>query len=194
MALVLESPVPQDRKGYIVSAMWKPSQSGPTTPSFNPETPRPVAPASSTEYPNRAPITAGDQASIGKGLIIKGEITGSESLFIDGKVEGTIALPGNRVTVGRNGQVASSITAREIVILGKVRGNIAASDRVDIRAEGALTGDVTAARISIEDGAYFKGGIDIKKSEAKSAAEIKAAAEIKSFSATASPELSRLTQ
>ena len=156
-----------------MSAMWKPSQSGYTTPSYTPEPYRPAAPASSAEYPNRAPAAAGDQATIGKGLFIKGEITGTESLFIDGKVEGTIALPGNRVTVGRNGQVASSIIAREIVILGKVRGNIAATDRVDIRAEGALTGDVTAARISIEDGAYFKGGIDIKKSEAKTAADAK---------------------
>jgi len=153
--------------------MWKPSQPGPVTPSFNPEPSRPAAPASSVEYPNRASVTAGDQASIGKGLFIKGEITGTESLFIDGKVEGTIALPGNRVTVGRNGQVASSITAREIVILGKVRGNITATDRVDIRADGALTGDVTAARISIEDGAFFKGGIDIKKAEAKPAADAK---------------------
>jgi len=93
-------------------------------------------------------------------------IEGGLPLFIDGKIEGSITLPGNRVTVGRNGQVASTITAREIVILGKVRGNIAASDRVDIRAEGALTGDVTAARISIEDGAFFKGGIDIRKADA----------------------------
>ena len=66
----------------------------------------------------------GDQATIGKGLFIKGEINGSESLFIDGKVEGSISLPGNRVTVGRNGQVSASITAREIVVLGKVRGNV----------------------------------------------------------------------
>jgi cytoskeletal protein CcmA (bactofilin family) len=109
----------------------------------------------------------GDQATVGKGLVIKGEITGSESLFIDGKVEGSINLPGNRVTVGRNGQVTASVSAREIVILGKVRGNVSATDRVDIRAEGALTGDVAAARISIEDGAFFKGGIDIKKAEAK---------------------------
>ena len=109
----------------------------------------------------------GEQATIGKGLFIKGEITGSESLFIDGKVEGSINLPGNRVTVGRNGQVAANITAREIVILGKVRGNVSATDRVDIRAEGALTGDVAAARISIEDGAFFKGGIDIRKPEVK---------------------------
>jgi cytoskeletal protein CcmA (bactofilin family) len=116
------------------------------------------------------PISAGEQASIGKGLFIKGEINGSESLFIDGKVEGSVNLPGNRVTVGRNGQVAASITAREIVVLGKVRGNVTASDRVDIRAEGSLSGDVSAARISIEDGAFFKGGIDIRKPDAKPAA------------------------
>jgi cytoskeletal protein CcmA (bactofilin family) len=84
-------------------------------------------------------------------------------LYIDGKVEGAINLPGNRVTVGRNGQVSANISAREVVVLGKVRGNINASDRVDIRSEGSLTGDVIAQRISIEDGAFFKGGIDIRK-------------------------------
>jgi cytoskeletal protein CcmA (bactofilin family) len=104
-----------------------------------------------------------DQATIGKSLVVKGEVTGSESLYIDGKVEGAINLPGNRVTIGRNGQVSANITAREIVVLGKVRGNMTASDRVDIRSEGSLTGDVTAQRISIEDGAFFKGGIDIRK-------------------------------
>jgi cytoskeletal protein CcmA (bactofilin family) len=67
------------------------------------------------------------------------------------------------VTVGRNGVVAANINAREIVVLGKVRGNLTASDRVDIRSDGSLTGDVVAARISIEDGAFFKGGIDIRK-------------------------------
>jgi cytoskeletal protein CcmA (bactofilin family) len=108
-------------------------------------------------------------------LSVKGEISGSESLFIDGKVEGSINLNGNRVTVGRNGQVAASITAREVVVLGKVRGNVTASDRVDIRAEGALTGDVAAARISIEDGAFFKGGIDIRKPDQKPAAAAPAA-------------------
>ena len=119
--------------------------------------------APAAEPATRRPSPAGDQATIGKGLFIKGEITGTESLYIDGKVEGSINLPGNRVTVGRNGQVGANITAREIVVLGKVRGNVSASDRVDIRAEGALNGDVAAARISIEDGAFFKGGIDIKQ-------------------------------
>jgi cytoskeletal protein CcmA (bactofilin family) len=154
--------------------MWKPNQAGPNSPA-TPEPARPTPPASAPttfEPGNVRPATAtaaspaaasGEQATIGKSLFVKGEVTGSESLYVDGKVEGTISLPGNRVTVGRNGQVAANITAREVVVLGKVRGNIQASDRVDIRSEGSLTGDVAAARISIEDGAYFKGGIDIRK-------------------------------
>jgi cytoskeletal protein CcmA (bactofilin family) len=128
----------------------------PATPSFEP------AARSSAPAPTAQSATA-DQATIGKSLIIKGEVTGSESLYIDGKVEGSINLPGNRVTVGRNGQVTANISAREIVVLGKVRGNVNASDRVDIRSEGSLSGDVVAQRISIEDGAFFKGGIDIRK-------------------------------
>jgi cytoskeletal protein CcmA (bactofilin family) len=158
--------------------MWKPNQTGPTSPQTpEPQRPTPTTPATSFETaatPARPAVTStagtaataastGEQATIGKSLIIKGELSGSESLFIDGKVEGTINLPGNRVTVGRNGQVAANILAREIVVLGKVRGNCQASDRVDIRSEGSLTGDVIAARISIEDGAFFKGGIDIRK-------------------------------
>lgn len=157
--------------------MWKPSQTGSPSPHPTPEPPRPSAPMPAAE-PTRtqaAPVSS-EQATIGKGLFIKGEISGSESLLVDGKVEGTVNLPGNRVTVGRNGQVAANITAREVVILGKVRGNVSATDRVDIRAEGALNGDVAAARISIEDGAFFKGGIDIKKPEGGKAAGLTAGA------------------
>ena len=153
--------------------MWKPNQPGSNTPS-TPEPVRPSAPATNFEASPARPATVGsgttssaastgEQATIGKSLILKGELTGSESLYVDGKVEGSINLPGNRVTVGRNGQVAANIVAREIVVLGKVRGNCQATDRVDIRSEGSLTGDVIAARISIEDGAFFKGGIDIRK-------------------------------
>jgi cytoskeletal protein CcmA (bactofilin family) len=116
---------------------------------------------------HRAPATVSDQATIGKGMFIKGEISGAESLYIDGKVEGSINLPGSRVTIGRNGQVAANVNARELVILGKIRGNVTVSDRVDIRVEGSLTGDVSAARISIEDGAFFKGGIELRKHEPK---------------------------
>jgi cytoskeletal protein CcmA (bactofilin family) len=107
--------------------------------------------------------TGADPATIGKSLQIKGEVIGSESLYIDGNVEGAINLPDSRVTVSRDAQVSANITAREVVVLGKVSGNIYASDRVDIRSEGSLTGDVTAQRISIGDGAFFKGGIDIRK-------------------------------
>jgi cytoskeletal protein CcmA (bactofilin family) len=163
--------------------MWKPNQTGSGTGPQSPEPQRPNVPAApSFEASPRptppapaAPSASGEQATIGKSLVIKGEVTGSESLYIDGKVEGSISLPGNRVTVGRNGQVSANISAREVVVLGKVRGNVNASDRVDIRSEGSLTGDVAAQRISIEDGAFFKGGIDIRKpgsnektSEAKS--------------------------
>ena len=159
--------------------MWTPNKPGSPNPQ-TPEPQRPSAPVSSFETSAAAPapvrpaapasspsagaaVATGEQATIGKSLIVKGEVSGSESLYIDGKVEGAINLPGNRVTVGRNGQVAANIMAREIVVLGKVRGNCQASDRVDIRSEGSLTGDVIAARISIEDGAFFKGGIDIRK-------------------------------
>ena len=90
-----------------MTAMWKPSQTGSTTPNPMPEPPRAAPPAAVPEAPTRMQANSAEQATIGKGLFIKGEITGSESLYIDGKVEGAINLPGNRVTVGRNGQVAS---------------------------------------------------------------------------------------
>jgi cytoskeletal protein CcmA (bactofilin family) len=158
--------------------MWKPTNQ-PMTPARPGSTPEPERPAmttptttvSSEREPAPAPrpisTTTADQATIGKSLVIKGEVTGSESLYIDGRVEGSINLSGNRVTIGRNGVVAANINAREIVVLGKVRGNLTASDRVDIRSDGSLTGDVVAARISIEDGAFFKGGIDIRKAGQK---------------------------
>ena len=149
--------------------MWKPTNQ-PSGPGTTPEPQRPSAPAPTMNTeptpvaaPRNATMNSQDQATIGKSLVIKGEVTGSESLYIDGRVEGSITLPGNRVTVGRNGVVNANITAREIVVTGKVRGNLSASDRVDIRNEGSLTGDVVAQRISIEDGAFFKGGIDIRK-------------------------------
>jgi cytoskeletal protein CcmA (bactofilin family) len=122
-----------------------------------------------------ASVTPQEQATLGKSLVIKGEVTGSESLYIDGRVEGSINLPGNRVTVGRNGVVSANITAREIVILGKVRGNMAASDRFDIRNEGSLTGDIVAQRVSIEEGAFFKGSIEINKPAAKGSGSAKEA-------------------
>src|SRR5271169_1791556 len=148
--------------------MWKPTNPPGTAPTPSPEPQRSYTPPAQEPPVVARPAassvaTPQEQATLGKSLVIKGEVTGSESLYIDGRVEGSINLPGNRVTVGRNGVVSANISAREIVILGKVRGNMTASDRFDIRSEGSLTGDITAQRVSIEEGAYFKGGIDIRK-------------------------------
>jgi cytoskeletal protein CcmA (bactofilin family) len=175
--------------------MWKPTNQ-PATPGRPTEPERPTTSmptttpmASEPAAPRPVVSTTSDQATIGKSLVIKGEVTGSESLYIDGRVEGSINLSGNRVTVGRNGVVSANINAREIVVLGKVRGNLTASDRVDIRSDGSLTGDVVAARISIEDGAFFKGGIDIRKAGGKPE-EVKAAsASVSSSSSTAEPAI-----
>jgi cytoskeletal protein CcmA (bactofilin family) len=131
-------------------------------PKFAPN----AAPANS--YTPVKPATSPmDQANIGRSLVIKGEVTGAESLFIDGRVEGTINFPDNRVTIGRNGNVAANITAKEVVIMGKVQGNVDCADRLDIRSEGLLSGDVITHRISVEEGAILKGGVEVRNPEKK---------------------------
>src|SRR5215467_10001447 len=120
-----------------------------------------------TYTPPKAPGAPVEQATIGRTLVIKGEISGSESLYVDGKIEGTINLNDNRVTIGRNGNVAANINAREVVIMGKVTGNIQCSDRLDIRSEGTLAGDVTTMRISVEDGAVLKGSVQVRSADQK---------------------------
>ena len=122
----------------------------------------PVAPAKI----GGAPV---DQAMIGRSLVIKGEVSGSESLFVDGRIEGNINLAEHRVTVGRNGSVQANITAKEVVVMGKVTGNIDCTDRVDIRSEGVVNGDVATQRISVEDGAILKGGIQVRSADLKHA-------------------------
>jgi cytoskeletal protein CcmA (bactofilin family) len=106
-----------------------------------------------------------DQANIGRTLVIKGDVSGAESLFVDGRIEGTINFPDNRVTVGRNGNVTANITAKEVVIMGKVQGNVECADRLDVRSEGVLAGDVITHRISIEEGAILKGGVEVRNPE-----------------------------
>jgi cytoskeletal protein CcmA (bactofilin family) len=131
-------------------------------PKYTPNT----APANS--YTPVKPATSPmDQANIGRSVVIKGELTGAESLFIDGRVEGSINFPDNRVTVGRNGNVAANITAKEVVIMGKVQGNVECADRLDIRSEGLLSGDVITHRISVEEGAILKGGVEVRNPEKK---------------------------
>jgi cytoskeletal protein CcmA (bactofilin family) len=103
---------------------------------------------------------------IGKSLVIKGEISGAESVLIEGTVEGSIALPDDRVTVGPSGRVCADITAQDIVVLGELTGSCDASDHLYVRREGSVCGDIVTARISVEDGAYLTGTIDIRKESA----------------------------
>ncbi|HUQ90958.1 MAG TPA: polymer-forming cytoskeletal protein [Bryobacteraceae bacterium] len=107
----------------------------------------------------------GGSATIGKAVMIKGQIYSREDLVIDGEVEGTVELHEHRLTVGPNGKVQAGITAREIIVLGAIHGNVEATDKIDIRKDAKLVGDIKTARIVIEDGAYFKGSIDIAKPE-----------------------------
>ncbi len=120
-----------------------------------------------TYVPPKTVTTTAEQATIGRSLVIKGEVKGEESIYIDGQIEGTINFGEHRVTIGRNGKVVANISAREVVIMGSVKGNIQCTDRVDIRAEGCLTGDVVTQRISVEDGAILKGSVQIRTTEAK---------------------------
>ncbi len=128
--------------------------------SYTPTNPNPIAPMKTISSPI-------EQATIGRTVVIKGEISGSESLYIDGRVEGSLSFKDHRVTVGRNGVVAANISAREVVIMGKVTGNIECSDRVDIRSEGSLTGDIQSRRISVEDGAVVRGSVQLTPAEQK---------------------------
>jgi len=129
-------------------------------PSFTPSTPNQLTPVKTMTSPI-------EQATIGRTVVIKGEVSGNESLYIDGRVEGSVTFKDHRVTVGRNGVVQANISAREVVIMGKVTGNVECSDRVDIRSEGTLTGDVVSARISVEDGAMLRGSVQLNPTEQK---------------------------
>jgi cytoskeletal protein CcmA (bactofilin family) len=152
-------------------------------PAANPNANNPVKNVS-------APV---EQATIGRTLVIKGELSAAESLYIDGRIEGKISMPDHRVTVGRNGIVQANITAREVVVMGKVSGNIECSDRVDIRSEGSVAGDVSTIRISIEDGAVVKGGIEVRSNERKQQNPAKSAESPKSAAPEAPKALAATT-
>jgi cytoskeletal protein CcmA (bactofilin family) len=153
------------------------------------ETPAPAKPASAPPTPSELakegiPMSTlpsrpaesgfdaarGGTAVLGKSVIVKGQIFGREDLTIDGEVEGTVELQEHRLTVGPNGKVTASVKAREVVALGTIHGNVEARDKVEIRKDAKLVGDIRTARIVIDDGAYFKGNIDIVRAEAPRAA------------------------
>jgi cytoskeletal protein CcmA (bactofilin family) len=150
--------------------MWT-KQSQNDVPGYSPAQAPASQPASynSPSSSRTSSPSARNLACLGSSIEIKGRVSGEEDLQVDGKIEGPVALAGQRLTVGRTGQLNSEVTAREIVVFGKVTGNLRASDRVEIKKDGSVTGDIITARISIEDGAFFKGRIEIDGGKSQSA-------------------------
>ena len=158
--------------------MWgtkKPETQQPTT-AKPPETPAPVAKPASAKTEGIAMSTdamrplsttpSGSTARLGASLQIKGEISGNEDLHVDGSVEGLIQLDDRKLTVGASAKLTADVVAREVVVYGSVKGNLRARDRIEIKKDGSVIGDLTTARIMIEDGAYFKGSIEIDRTAA----------------------------
>lgn len=141
------------------------------TPPVSPEPKKEVPPVSTSPVRTTEYETARGSASIGKSVTIKGQIFSREDLIVDGEIEGAIELNDHRLTVGPNGRVRAGIKAREIVVLGSIEGDVEALDKIDIRKDAKLVGDIKTARIVIEDGAYFKGSIDIVKVDAPKPAQ-----------------------
>jgi cytoskeletal protein CcmA (bactofilin family) len=130
-------------------------------------------------------IDRSDVAHIGKSVVIKGELSGSEDLHIDGEVEGNIDLKEHVLTIGPHARVRANVSAREIVVHGKVEGNLNGTERVELKRSAVHVGDISTQRIVIEDGAYLKGAIDIRKDAAKSAQTARPAEPTKTHTATA---------
>ena len=149
--------------------MWKSTRKEDefTTPEANPPKTMytPTPPLNRPEPTRVETARAVDVATIGKSVVVRGELSGSEDLYVDGEVQGSISLCGQTLTIGPNGRVRANLEARNVIVHGSVDGNVTASDRVDLRNSASLTGDISTARVAIEDGAYFKGTIDIEKTE-----------------------------
>ncbi len=149
--------------------MWN-KQRTDETPGLRPQ-PAPEPPRTSPQPvvstpPRHEPPTSRQTATIGASMQIKGEIRTHEELLVDGEVEGSLESH-SLLTVGPNGKVKANIRAREVVIYGSVRGNVEVIEKIAIREKGSLVGDIKTAGISIDDGAYFKGSIDIVRPEPK---------------------------
>ena len=154
--------------------MWKPRPEENKPMSTNPTQPAqpaplpaaaaaPIIPTPHKETPKANEPYKADVGHIGKSVQIRGELTGSEDLYLDGAIEGTIDLRDHSLIIGPNGKIKAGITARDLVVHGKVEGNVTATGRVELRKSCTLIGDVSTQRIVIEDGAFFKGAIDIKE-------------------------------
>jgi cytoskeletal protein CcmA (bactofilin family) len=149
--------------------MWKSTpgtESKPTSAPTTAPTMNTMPPARPSLEPVRSKDFASEMAHIGKSVLIRGELSGSEDLYLDGEVEGNIALLDHNLIIGPNGRIRANVTAKDVVVHGKVDGNIQGYDRVELKKSAVLSGDISTQRIVIEDGAFFKGAIDIRK-EAK---------------------------
>ncbi len=141
--------------------MWDKRSSDPKPAASS----RPEVPATVSTAPYRVePATPG--TAIGKAISIKGDIYSEEDLFVDGQVHGSVELKGSRLTIGPNGKAESNVKAREVVIMGQVRGDVEASQKITIRKQGSLVGNIKTTGIVIDDDAYFKGSIDIVRKAA----------------------------
>lgn len=116
-----------------------------------------------SEPPRSMPAADRGGARVGPGLQVKGEISGNDDLLIDGAVDGHVHLGDRRLTIGSTAKVTADIQAREVIVFGNVKGNLRAQDRIEIKKDGSVVGDLTTTRIMIEDGAYFKGSIEIER-------------------------------
>jgi cytoskeletal protein CcmA (bactofilin family) len=169
--------------GARIMDFWKRKDEPPPAreepqPVFTPVkevTPVSTSPQERKLDPMPSDASRGAVAHIGKSVVVKGELSGSEDLYIDGQVEGTVELREHNLTIGPHGRVQANVTAKEVVLHGTLKGNVRAVDRVEIRKSGSLVGDVVAARVMIEDGASIKGSVDIQKPSetAAKAGEIK---------------------
>jgi cytoskeletal protein CcmA (bactofilin family) len=149
---------------------YTPPASAPTPLVQNPspsktEVKKETTPMSSIPQARFEPENRGGSATVGKAVKIVGQIFTKEDLYVDGEVEGTVEAMEHKLTIGPNGQVKATVRAREVVVLGSITGNVEATDKLEIRKDAKLVGDIKTARIIIEDGAYFKGSIDIVKPE-----------------------------
>src|SRR6476659_2842717 len=150
---------------HAAESMWKRDQAV-QPPSGQPAAPpSPPPPTAATPSP-RAEATQfleRDNVNIGKSVVIKGELNGSEDLTIEGQVEGTIQLRDHVLTIGPNGRIKAQVFAKSVIVLGEVTGNVTASDKVDIRENGSVDGDLIAPRVAIAEGAQFRGSVDMQR-------------------------------
>jgi cytoskeletal protein CcmA (bactofilin family) len=153
--------------------MWKRDEAvrSPAVPKNEAAAAAPAAATQASRPDNTLRGQGSDVVNIGKSVVIKGELNGSEDLTIEGHVEGKIELREHVLTIGPNGKIKAELFAKAIVVLGEVIGNVTASEKVDIRENGSVEGDITAPRVAIAEGAHFRGSVDMQSKAAKPAAQ-----------------------